>query len=341
MKERGSSHLARAGSQPRIWLLTAGACTAVIALAWWRYLNPTTPGGLFDYYPLYFGAQNLLVNGDAYSSAASPPGAGILSEVGNAYPLPATLLWGLPLAWLPPGAAGAAFTLVFGLLWVAAIRYARASMLWLLWWPMWDALRIEQPSVIITVAAITAFGALRRGNRWVFALCVVALALKPQQSLLVIAGLLWWGRSWWREVTAAFLCTAAVSFAVQPGWVPAWLEHVQLRSTILTDERWLGPMLLPLAALLWWRGWRVPALAVASTGLAPWPITGTYVASAWPLELDRTRTLAAGLTAAYAVLAIGLLDTGYWTLPLTLVVGLAIAAVALPVRRRQARREAP
>jgi hypothetical protein len=284
--------------------------------------QPTS--GIMDMWPVYYGAKAWSATGDAYWNDPAIAG-GTLSEIGNAYPLPAALL-GLPLSWLPTGAAGVVWVLALGLAWVAAVEWSGESRLWYLWFPMWDALRIQQPSALVTVGVIVAMGALRRDRGWMLALGLALMALKPQQTALLLVVLAWQGRAWWRQLLVVGGTVLTVSVLAQPNWVAQWLDKVSLRSQILTDEVWLAWALVPLGIILLLRGWRPSGLAVLSTAAGPWPLTGSYVASAWPVGWTHDQAVRGSLVGLLALGAVVLAPT-YWVFPTVLVVGLLIAAV--------------
>lgn len=284
-------------------------------------------GGLFDFYPLYHGARAWISGGDAYWNDPSLPDLGLLSQLGNAYPIQAVLLLGLPFAWMPPLVAGVMWVLVVGFLWVAAISWARESWAWLLWIPMWEALRIQQVSAAVTVASIFALGAIRRSNRWVFLFAIPVMAAKPQQTLFLILAFIWWGRRWWRSMLAAWGLLLLACFLAQPDWVVLWLAKGSLRAELLEEERWLGLALIPLGLLMLYRRWSIPGLAVLSTSLAPWPFAGHYVVSIWPLGMERAQLKVSSLIFAFGFLIVLTLGgrLGYWILPAILISGLALA----------------
>lgn len=289
-------------------------------------------GYLLDFYPLYRGAQALLDSGDAYDLAhLQQPGLGV-SLVGNAYPIHAVLLLGLPFAWLPPGLAVVSWTLAVGLAWIMAVRWADESPYWLLWLPMWQALLIQQPSAALGAAAVGALGAMRRGNPWVLAVCIALLAAKPQQFLVLGLALAWGARAYWRQMAIVWGTIAAVAFAAQPDWIARWLERVDVRAELI-PVTWFGWVVIPLAAILAMRGWRESSLAVASTGIAPWPsVGGYYMAVAWPLGVGHRQA------AAFATFGIFGFIAGEMSGASTLVfvafvgVGMAIAAIGLQGR---------
>lgn len=287
-------------------------------------------GGVFDYWPLYYGAKAWIATGDAYWFDPTLPNLGQLSQVGNAYPIHAVLLLGLPLAWASPTAAGVIWVLVVGLAWLGAIAWARESWYWLLWLPMWDALRMQQPSAAVTVAAIVALGSIRREARWPFLASLVALSVKPQQTIFLLILFAWMGRRWWRAQLATAALAVSVSVVAQPDWVGQWMAQIANRSLVVEGERWLLVWLVPLGIWLALRGWQVTAAAVMSTAVGPWPELAYYTTSAWPLGLDRQRgamMALAGLIAATAVLC-----CGFWAYPFVLLPTLALFALFTPRR---------
>lgn len=313
---------------------TAGAIAvalgivAVILLAWAHAAHPP-PSRVGDFYPLYHGARALLTSGDAYHLDPGIGDFGAISRAGNAYPLPAVLALGLPLSWAPPALAGTLWVAVLGLAWVAAIRWARESWAWLLWWPMWEALRIGQPTAAVAVAAIAAVGALRRDNRAVFLMALVVLSTKPQQTALLVVGLVWWGRHWWRWIAGTAVATAIVSLAAQPDWPTRWWGQLDAYRAAQDAGPALAPALLVVAAWLFRRGWRESALAVSSNAVGMWPTAAHYNAALWPLGLSDRAGLAAAAGAAIGFLAVLLVPIpgGF---PTVLLVSMVIAAGAFP-----------
>ncbi len=293
-------------------------CLAVLLIARWQ----ADRGVLLDFYPLYHGATNLLEYGDAYRQ--DPPEPTGLGRIGNPYPLHAVLVAGVPFAPLPPVAAGILYTIVVGLAWIAAIRYARQSWAWLLWWPMWDAIRIQQASALVTVAIMGAVGASQRGHRAAFLVAMVLASIKPQQTLALLLLLAWAQRRWWREMLFTGAVIIGLTFILEPSWVQRWIERVQLRSELVGGELWLGFVLIPLAVLGYRRGWHLSAAAVLSTGLAPWPITGQYVASIWPIGMPWQRIVLMTLGSTIG-LQLTILTDNYWPLPAAMMLATAIA----------------
>lgn len=281
-------------------------------------------GGLMDLWPLYHGAQAWLASGNAYAIDPNLPDLGQLSAVGNAYPIHATLLVGLPLTPMGTQVAGMAFVLVVGAAWVYAIGWARQSWYWLLWLPMWDALRLQQVSAVVGVAAIVALGALQRRSRLPFLLALLALSIKPQQTLVLMLVLAWHGRHWWRSMVVGALAVVVASFLAQPGWIQPWLDQVAIRSDVV-EAVWLSLLTIPLAVLLVWRGWRWPGIAVMSSSLGPWPLFGYYVTTAWPMGASRDQ--AALIVLAGMIAFLGAMLLGFWAFPLILIPALALAAL--------------
>lgn len=306
-------------------LPVAAGTAGVVILALLQFPMYRDVGGIFDFWPLYHGARAWLQTGDAYWSDPSLPDLGQLSTVGNVYPLHAALLLGMPFAVLPPGAAGALWVALLGLAWIAAIRWARESWYWLLWIPMWDALRIQQMSAAIGVAAIVAMGALKRNSAAPFVVAIVVLSMKPQQTLVLILFMLWWGRRWWKATLTTACVVAGLTFAAQPDWVARWLAQVALRSDMVPTSILPSLLAAPLAAWLVMRGWRESGLAVASTATAPWPELGYYVTTAWPVGCDRQQGAWMAFVGLLGFMAAML--RGYWAFPYVLIVGLALAAL--------------
>lgn len=316
---------------------TAGVL-AVLAVALLQLRIFELRGGLFDYFPLYYGAHELLENGDAYGQGPNYPAQGVpgqagLIAVGNAYPLHAVLLFGLPLAGVAPDVASVIWVAVVGLAWIAAIAWARESWYWLLWLPMWDALRMQQVSAAVTVAGIVALGALRQGRRWPYLMAMLVLTVKPHQTLFLLLAFAVWGRAWWRSLLAVLGSAFVICLLIQPDWVARWLERIVARNDIVFAS-WLPSIgLVLLGGLLLVRGWRESGLAVLSGAAGSWPLGGTYVASLWPLGTDREQASGMAMVSIMAGFANVMFDS-YWAISVTLIAGTAIAAVGYRRPRR-------
>ncbi len=315
-------------TNPR-WLRPAAGILGVLVISILQFPLNRDTGGLFDYLPIYYGSRALLQTGDAYAYLPSLPDLGTLTEVGNAYPIHAVLLLGLPLAGFPPAVAGFLWVLVVGLLWIGAIAWARESWYWLLWFPMWDALRMQQVSAAIGVASIVALGSLRRGSQVAFLAATVVMAAKPQQTSVLLMVMLWWGRAWWRGLLIAWGSVLVICFAVQPNWVQAWLGQLARRAELVDASWWPVLGVVPVGVWLVHRGWRESGLAVLSTLAAPWPLNGYYVASVWPIGTDRQQSSTFALLGALGLL-VTLCSGWYLAFPCVLLLGTAVAAGASP-----------
>ena len=312
-------------------LLYAAAAVGVGLTAWAQIAGRSDSGYLFDFYPLYRGADALLTSGNAYAVQASGPAPGGAAAIGNSYPIHAVLLLGLPFTWMPPAVAVIAWTVAVGLAWILAVRWAGESPYWFLWIPMWQALLLQQPAAALGVAAIVAWGSLRRGAPWALALALVVLTMKPQQFLLLAVVLAWWGRAWWRQTAVTFAAVAVGSFLAQPDWIARWLERVQVRAE-LVPLVWVGPLLIPVGVILFWRGWRASGLAIASSAVGPWPTVGGYYAAvAWPLGSGRTQSAALGLLGILGFVA-GEVVSGSVAFVVVLGLGALVAAMFAPER---------
>lgn len=246
-----------------------------------RLVNVRFPTGVKDLYPLYYGARALLETGNAYNVAQVAPDTPLdgLSAVGNVYPLPLVLLM-TPLMLLPAVAAAAMFRAACML----AIGYA-IKRLGLSWWllayiPLVQALDLEQYGLAMAAAGLTMVWAERDGNRWAWVAAAVFAALKPPALLPLIAWHLWRHRSWLLPWAAAVSGLTAVAFALQPGWVSAWLHVVHDRGDVVGNTNMnllvvVLPALLLLAAQRDWTG----TLVLAGLLVTPWQVSGVYVAA--------------------------------------------------------------
>ncbi len=289
--------------------------------------------GVLDLYPVYWGARAWLTGGNAYDlTQVQPHLVGhlkLLSEVGNVYPMPATLLF-LPLAVLPPKAAACLYLVgVFAAL-LALIRVTRSSSALLLFAPLVIAVVAEQLTVLVFLAQMAALVGVRTGRRWLTAASLVVCALKPTQTALLIAVVLWEDRRNLRTHLGVVVGVFAASLLAQPDWPLRWVHAALARNGFFPGAvHWLW-WAAPMALIAWRWGDRVGAAVIGQFALTPMPMR-LYAFT--PLALDASNG------ARMWVLATAQAAT--WLLwstspPLAVTVGLLLPRmlVAAPLGRR-------
>lgn len=254
-----------------------------------------------DHFPLYWGAKAWLHNGNAYDLSqvgnGIPAASGQVYRVGNVYPLPATLLLGLPFAWLPPMQAAVAFSAIVlaGIVWLLLRLRMGPALLWSL--PLLEATRLMQASLVSLLGYLLLWQARKTRRPWLLAIACALLSLKPQEGLAGIAVACWWyRRSLWR-IVLALTAVWLPSFALQPGWLSLWRAHLTLRSDVIA---YLDPRLLALLALVGLLvvrmgrgraqsdGFLLAGTTMAVSLLLPWPIPAWYPGIAWLVGLPRS-----------------------------------------------------
>lgn len=262
---------------------------ALIA-AVWVVLFFGSPRFGVDFEPLYFAAQRVQAGlspygADATSALAAQWPAPFVAA-GIAYPLQIILLV-LPLTWLP-------WTLALSL-WVSAgtimaYRSIRLASPWpyvlllpLLFLPFHRNIMLGQATLVWFGLTVTMLLAIKSPQPWLVGLTCALLVLKPQNGLLfAVAGLVWAFRHdrralWWFAGGSGAL--GIVSLLVQPGWIDAWLQQMQVYRGIVQP-----PTLLPAGLLLVLACWRLPWWArVAAAQVVFFPLSDVY--STLPLLL--------------------------------------------------------
>lgn len=269
--------LATRFARPQILGIVVITLAAIIWRAFQRY-----PTGVFDFYPLYYGAKAWLHNGNAYDLAPVVPASHHgyqLYEIGNIYPLPGAFL-ALPFSVFPPVVAG---TLWMGIM-TAGILIALRLNGWPLWFaatlPILEAVRIEQHTAVILLLQLLAIWAYRTGRLWTVALCCTLILTKPNQGLLFAVLLCLLSRSW-RQFAVLTLGLWGGSFLLDPNWVAElWPQLVNQR------EMLQQPIFWPLAFLalpLFFTRNLISGVAVLQFAILPY--AGIYAASAVPLGI--------------------------------------------------------
>ena len=235
--------------------------------------------GLFDLYPLYYGARAWLATGNAYDlkAVAPPEHAGVsLLELGNAYPFPA-LLFILPFAGLAPATAGLVWS---GLVTLALAIGARLARCWwiLLYLPLVEAVRIEQYTALVVVFQLVALWAWRHNRRGWLGLLQCLILTKPNQGALFVLVLLLAARNW----KAFVVWCAAVwggSLLLSPSWPLEWLP-VALNNVTAVSRPVYWQFTILLVPLLLARDWlSVSLVAPVLAG----QFRDVYVAASLPL----------------------------------------------------------
>jgi hypothetical protein len=204
-----------------------------------------------DFDIVWYSARVLLEGGDPYAAVGPQSGATFRFPWRMYYPL-TTLVAALPLALLPLPLARALFVGVptAWLAWLIGGRDAWRS-LGLMSYGVCFAVRQAQWSILATAAALTpGLSGL--------------LVLKPQLAIPWVLASLSWRLA--RNVIFAGVVLLVVSLAIDPGWIPRWIEAIRgadhIRPLIVRPLAWV--MLL---SLLRWR--RFEARLLCAFMLAP------------------------------------------------------------------------
>lgn len=269
------------------WRFIAGATLCVLAVMAWR-MTRAYPTGVFDFYPLYYGAQAWLHTGNAYALDTVVPAshhAYQLYQIGNIYPLPAVLL-ALPLSFLPPQAAG---TVLLGLVTAGllfALRLHRWPLWFLLYLPVIEGVRIEQYTIVVLILQMIAVWALREQRYWLLAVCCALIVTKPNQGFIFVLVLVLLARNW-RQQAIVGAAVWGGSLLLDPNWVVEWIPTLVNHHNVL-HQPFLWPVALLALPLLLARDF-VGAAVVLQFLILPYP--GIYAASAVPLSvLDDPRS---------------------------------------------------
>lgn len=242
--------------------------------------------GVLDLYPVYWGGRAWLGGGNAYDlTAVQPYLAGqlkLLSDVGNVYPMPATLLF-LPLALLPPKVASCVYLAgVIGAL-VVMIRATKSSPALLMYAPIVVAIATEQLTALVLIAQMMALVGIRTGRKWLTAISFVLCAIKPSQTLLFIALLLWQDRKNVRTHLGLLGGVFVASLVAQPDWPVRWIHLALARNDFFPGAiHWLW-WAAPLGLLAWHWGDRVGAVNIVQFAIVPMPLKVYAFA---PLAID-------------------------------------------------------
>jgi hypothetical protein len=268
-------------------------------LAWFLHGNELVSG---DNFPSHWGAVAWLQSGDAYDlgsiSGGLPQQFPDLYRVGNIYPLPTTLIIGLPFAWLAPSAAAVSLTAVLVAGIALAARWSRSGPAVLWWLPFLEAVGIFQASLLTLLGYLLLWGARQRRRTWIVALACGVLSLRPQEGLVGILVAAWWLR---RDAWRIVVVLAAVwlpSFALQPDWLGRWIDVATHRNGLLAvPPVWVFWFIVPLGLVVVWlgrrrppderEGWTLSGLTVIQSGLLPWVVPAWYPGIMWLTGLPR------------------------------------------------------
>lgn len=217
----------------------------------------------------------------AYFDAPGPTRCERCAQVGLAYPLPALLL-ALPVAVLPVPLGEVAWFSLSVSLFAVALRLNGMPSIWLLSAPAFQAIRANNPSLLLVGLLLVGFWAMQHQRWWIVAACVaLTIGVKPQTTLLLAGGLavvaLRAGQ--WRPLLVCCGTMGVLSLAVDPLWFQHWLAVVRDYRAITTNAApypWLW-WLLPLPVWLLWRGQVWPGLALLQVLLFPLNIHSPYV----------------------------------------------------------------
>ena len=315
----GASEQGATGSTPRAPFFSArfvaGSVLLVLAAVLWRATRSYATG-VFDSYPLYYGAKAWLHGGNAYHLDPVVPLSHHgyqLFEVGNIYPLPAVLVM-LPFSYLPPQVAGMAMVGLFTAGLLLALRLHRWPVWLLLYLPVAEALRIEQYTIVILILQIVALWALRERRLWLLACCCALILTKPNQGFFFVLAMLLLARHWRHLLVASAALWGGV-FLLDPNWVLEWVPRlVHHREMLQQPFYWpLGLFAIPLLLM------RDVVGASFVLQYVMLPFSGVYPAGPLPLtNLDDRRAIWLA-PVSYGYMILGVLLGTFWATALTLV----------------------
>lgn len=271
-----------------LYLALVVVCAALLML--WRDGRASFLG-INDLYPLYYGAKAWLAGGNAYQLAEVAPlkdqQHGIFLT-GNAYPLLAVVLV-LPLSFLTPHMAAVVWIGLITAALLLALRLYGASPWLILFWPLLEAIRLEQFTAFVVLAQILALWALRERRPWLLGLACALVLTKPTQGFLFVLVLLLLTKDRLRPI-AAIAALWGSTLLLDPTWPLEWLAGVEQYDAIaLHPYYWqLAMLAVPLVLLRHHLG----AAILASFALFRFPLPSPYMASMLPLAvLDDRRVI--------------------------------------------------
>ena len=295
--------------QTRFWTLPFLAVLGIVVAGAmiWRNLQPYP---IADTYPVYFGAQAWLKTGNAYNLDAVVDPIELRSFVdangvrttpyeqmhryGNAYPFPLSA-WLLPLSLLSPKVFAVVWIGLLTAVVVLALRWIRAPLWLLAFYPLWQGIRLEQIAIVVFVAQIVGVYALlersdARSTPWLVAFASAIAMLKPTQGAVVALAMIVMGQMWrhWKIMLVAFGVVWGLPTLLDPNWIAEWLASSrQYRAVSLQYIPWL--LAVFMIAFAWWRDW---VSAAAWLQFAVTPFTWVYTAVSLPLRLLKHRLMA-------------------------------------------------
>jgi len=300
-----------------------GALAAVVVGATMAYqATQDYPTGVFDLYPLYYGARAWLTIGSAYDlkAVAPPADAGVaLLELGNAYPLPAVLLV-LPLSFFPPAVAGMLWSGLVALALVLTAALTKGAWWLLLYLPLVEAVRIEQYTALVVAVQLAALWCLRENRRWELGLFETLTLTKPQQGVLFVLVLLLTSRNW-KEFAVWSAAIWGGSLLLSPRWPIEWLPVALNNVTAVSRPVYwqFAVLLVPFLLVRDWISFSLAAPVLAGQ------FRDVYVAASLPLgvaEMPQALSLA---PAAILWLYVSVLADPAWGTALTLVLPVVLA----------------
>ncbi len=184
------------------------------------------------------------------------------AEAGFAYPLPAMWL-ALPIVFLPDMVQDHMWTLLTIALVVVGLRLHRMSLFFLLYFPLVVGIYYRQVTPMLVGLLLIGMWAVAHKRWWLTGMIVaLTIAAKPQTTLLLssVLAVLALYRGGGKQIVTCGAVVALATFALEPTWMQQWFAAMTTFSgTIQREMLW---QLLPVAFVLWWRGYRWGAAAV-------------------------------------------------------------------------------
>jgi hypothetical protein len=245
-----------------------------------------------DFSPLVLGLQAEITGSAAYSTEtqqqigahfATPGPTQCLrcSQIGLAYPMPALLL-ALPVAGIDIAIAERVLMLLSVALFAVALRINSLPPIWLLSAPAFQAIRANNPSLLLVALLLIGFWAAGNDRWWLVAICVAfTIGAKPQTTLLLAGALavVTIRAGQWKPLLVSCGGVGVITLLLDPLWFSNWLAVVRDYREVTTSAAaypWLW-WALPLPALMLWRGHVWPGLALLQVLLSPINVQSPYV----------------------------------------------------------------